>query len=258
MLFPVKKSQDPKRPMREVAYHHIQKKIASRVLVAGAPVSEITIAKELGISRTPAREAIRQLISEGLLDEMPGRGIFVVTLDRGDIVEIYELRRALEDFAVRKAAASLAGAVDLENLKQLAGALEVLAAEGERSAKGRLDSEQMRRFEAADIGFHLYILEAAGNQRLTKWVSDLRSLIRIFAMRKSGHQPEDLRKIYQEHRSIIDAIEAQDPKRAAHLLSDHIESSQRERLKQFDLREQEARLPRDIKKFLSSIESELS
>ena len=53
--------------MREVAYHHIQRKISMRQLRAGEPVSDVAISKELGISRTPAREAIRQLVSEGLL-----------------------------------------------------------------------------------------------------------------------------------------------------------------------------------------------
>ena len=64
---------------REVAYHHIQRKISTRALRAGEPVSDVAISKELGISRTPAREAIRQLVSEGLLESVPGRGVVGLT-----------------------------------------------------------------------------------------------------------------------------------------------------------------------------------
>jgi len=79
-----------------VAYHHIQRKISTRELRAGEPVSDVTISRELGISRTPAREAIRQLVSEGLLESVPGRGVVVITLDRNDIRELFEMREALE------------------------------------------------------------------------------------------------------------------------------------------------------------------
>jgi len=87
-----------------VAYHHIQRKISTRELRAGEPVSDVAISKELGISRTPAREAIRQLVSEGLLESVPGRGVVVITLDRNDIRELFEMREALEGLAAALAA----------------------------------------------------------------------------------------------------------------------------------------------------------
>src|SRR6185295_11122537 len=90
-LATVPKTSQPSRPMREVAYHHIQRKISTRELRAGEAVSDVTISKELGISRTPAREAIRQLVSEGLLESRTGRGVVVITLDREDIRELFEI-----------------------------------------------------------------------------------------------------------------------------------------------------------------------
>ena len=102
----VTKASQASRPMREVAYHHIQRKISTRELRAGEPVSDVTISKELGISRTPAREAIRQLVSEGLLESVPGRGVVVITLDRDDIRELFEMREALEGLAARTVAAA--------------------------------------------------------------------------------------------------------------------------------------------------------
>ena len=103
--------------MREVAYHHIQRKISLRELRAGAPVSDVGIAKELGISRTPAREAIRQLVSEGLLESVAGRGVVVITLDRDDIRELYEMREALEGLAARTVAARSPSAGEMRDFR---------------------------------------------------------------------------------------------------------------------------------------------
>ena len=106
--------------MREVAYHHIQAKISKRALRAGEPVSDVGISKELGISRTPAREAIRQLVSEGLLESVPGRGVVVITLDRNDIRELFEMREALEGLAARTVASSGSHGGDVRNLRTAA------------------------------------------------------------------------------------------------------------------------------------------
>ncbi len=243
--------------MREVAYVHIQKKIASRALRAGAPVSELPIAKELGISRTPTREAIRQLVAEGLLEEVPGRGVVVVTLERRDIVEIYEIRKALEVQAVETAAKRLMGP-EILNLRRIADEVVTLMQELRKSRRDRLDEAQMSRFEAADIGFHTYLVQSAGNRRSLKLFSGLRSLIRIFAMRRAGHAEEDLSRIHADHCGLIEAIEAHDGAKAALIATAHIEASQRSRLEEFDRREEEAALPHDIPAFLNKIRAELA
>ncbi len=116
-----------RRSMREVAYQHLRKKIATREVRAGMPVSELSIASELGISRTPTREAMRQLLTEGLLEEVPGRGVVVVTLERRDIVEIYGIRKVLEVQAVRVAAERLTGQKELENLRRVADRIGEMA-----------------------------------------------------------------------------------------------------------------------------------
>lgn len=253
----VKSASRNKLSMRQMAYLHIEKKIASRELRAGDPVSELPIANELGISRTPTREAIRQLVAEGLLEEVPGRGVVVVTLDRRDIVEIYEVRKALEVEAVRMAVRRLAGSAELKNLSQVADKMESLIEEMEQSDQEGLESKQINRYEAADMAFHTYLLQAAGNRRMLKIVNGLRLLIRIFAMRKAGHKLENIRSIHRDHVEVIAAIEAGDPERAAAILSAHIEAGQRDRLEQYALREQEAGLPQDISAFLEKIEAQL-
>src|SRR5580658_1370278 len=90
--------------MRDQAYLYIQRKILAGDLQAGKAVSELTIAKELGSSRTPIREALGQLVAEGLLEQIPNRGAVVVQFGRQDIIDLFELREALEAYAVEKVA----------------------------------------------------------------------------------------------------------------------------------------------------------
>src|SRR5215207_5835294 len=89
---------------REKAYSLIQRKILSGEWSGGTAVSELALSKEMGLSRTPIREAVRQLAGEGFLEEVSGRGMAVARIRRSDIAELYELREAIEVFAVGKAA----------------------------------------------------------------------------------------------------------------------------------------------------------
>ena len=88
--------------IRERAYLHIQQLLLSGKLEAGSSVSEQLLARDLGSSRTPIREAMNQLAAEGLLEQSPNGGMIVAQLGREDIIELYELREALEVYAVGK------------------------------------------------------------------------------------------------------------------------------------------------------------
>src|SRR4051794_8529863 len=90
--------------LRERAYRHIQRKILAGEIPSGGKVSEQSIAEELGISRTPVRSAIHELETEGLLEQVPRYGTIVRQADRRDIVELFDLRMALESFAAEIAA----------------------------------------------------------------------------------------------------------------------------------------------------------
>src|SRR5262245_15044729 len=86
------------------AYEHIQEAILSGHLPAGSVVSEAVLAKSLGISRTPVGEAIRQLAREGLVQQVPRYGTIVKPIDRRELIELYEMRAALESYAAARAA----------------------------------------------------------------------------------------------------------------------------------------------------------
>lgn len=243
--------------MRHRAYQYVQRKIASRDLRAGAPISEQAMAKEAGVSRTPMREAIRQLVTEGVLQEIPSRGVEVVRLEVRDIEEIYAVREALEVQAAIELARQGCGAVGMKNLRKVAGEIEGLVDDLRSSGQGRLNARQMTRFEAADIGFHTFFLQMAGNRRRMMIVGGLRSLVRIVAMRREGHTEDALRRIHQDHIDVIEAIAAGDAERATSVLASHIQASLRERLEEFAHRERESDLPQDISAFLRRIEVDI-
>lgn len=244
--------------MREVAYHHIQRKISTRALRAGEPVSDVTISKELGISRTPAREAIRQLVSEGLLESVPNRGVVVVTLGRDDIRELFEIREALEGLAARTVAKRVPSEGEARDLRAVAASLTALIRELEASKKPSLDEQQMERFEVADLAFHTYVLKLAGNQRSLKTLAGIRLLIRIFAARRGGHTLAALKQIQRDHQDLIQALAQGDAQAAVECVQRHIAKSQKSRLEEFDQREREASLPQDVETFLAQIRAELS
>ncbi len=220
--------------IREKAYQYIQSRIASGDLPSGGAISELLLAKELGSSRTPVREAISQLVSEGLLEQTPNRGTEVVRLTRDDIVDLYELREALEVYVIAKVTREQLPAEDIKRLEQLSDGILSLVDELDATGEPYLNTEQMQRFIAADRGFHTLLMAFSFNPRIRKIVDETRLLIRIFAMRRLGYGAEKLRKIHGQHAAIIEAIVNKDTELAMHRLAEHIQISRQERLDEFD------------------------
>lgn len=223
---------DPKS-LRQKAYRSIYAKILSSELRPGDPVLELSLSRELGISRTPIREAIGQLISEGFLEQAATR-VVVTQLTRADIVELYELREALEVYAVGKAAQLQLDEGDQAALDRLCAEILALKAELERLGIRRLDRELMHRFVNADLQFHMLLLRTTGNRRIMKVVADSRLLVRIFSIHREGHDGRQLEQIHQYHRGILDAVRSGESARAMELMAEHIRKSREERLESHD------------------------
>jgi DNA-binding GntR family transcriptional regulator len=231
---------------RERAYRHIQDQIVQGVLNAGMPVSELVLAKELGSSRTPIREAIGQLASEGLLEQTRNRGAMVRQLKRNDITDLYEVREALEVFAVSKVALRGVPAGDLVRLQETnAGVLQLrdeLLASGEIT----LDEERMEQFVRLDLSFHSLIVLLTLNARMRKIINETRVLIQVFAMRRRGHDAEMLNKIWRQHTAVTESLANRRPEDARRILSEHIQSSLRERLEEFDAWDRQNAMAADV------------
>lgn len=234
---------------RQRAYLYIQQKISGRELSAGSAISEVAMAAELGLSRTPVHEALRQLLGEGLLEEDSNGSIVVVRLSRQDFVELYELRLVLEAHAVSKIAKRSLAGNDLERLQALAGDIKALRNQLVKSGKKNLNGEQMKRFEMADIGFHTFLMSIAENSVALKVFNKVRYLIRVFASRHAGHNAEILARVHNEHLDMIHALENGDAERAVRAISQHIQTSQQERLKEYSYWEREALLRNQIQDF---------
>lgn len=237
----------PATSIRQKAYLYIQRKITTGELAAGEAISEVDLAKELGSSRTPIREAISQLIAEGLLEQGPGGGIMVTQFTREDILDFCELREVLESYALGKVARlGLMKPDDKERLQKLVDEIQVLKNELIKLNQQTLNAEQMNRFISADFAFHALLLALSQNARIHKAVNETRLLMWVFSFRRLGHSIADLERIHAQHQELLDSIVRQDAEATVKTITLHLQESQRERLNEFDLVKREASLKRSI------------
>lgn len=215
--------------LTERAYLHLHEGIVSGKLPPGSVVSESKLAKELGVSRTPVGEAIRQLANEGLVHQVPRYGTVVRSIEPRDIEELYEMREALEGFAAAKAARRIT-ALQLAQLDVICSSIEQIAKDVQGDAKARLDLATLRKFLAADLTFHLLILKAAGNRRILNTIQETRTMSQIFRMRR--HEPDKsiVERASQMHRKILLALASGDSTEASIQMAEHIRASREDTL----------------------------
>ena len=226
---------------------YIQRKITAGELAAGEAISEVDLAKELGSSRTPVREAISQLIAEGLLEQGPGGGIIVTQFTREDILDCCELREVLETYALSKVARlGLMKPDDKERLQKLVNEISSLKDELVEANQPTLNSGQMNRFISADFAFHALLLALSQNARIHKAVNETRLLMWVFSFRRMGHSAADLERIHSQHQELLDSIERRDAETTIETITLHLQESQRERLNEFDLLRRETSLKRSM------------
>lgn len=201
---------DAPRSLAEDAADRIREQILGGGFKQGEHLVEAKIAEQLNISRGPVREAFKLLRAEGLLNEEPRRGTFVVSLTADDVREIYGLRAALEGRAGRMVARAH-DPVALARLRALADDIDRAVASGDAVAASR-----------ADLAFHQGLCELCGNSRIhevfMRYVPTLRGLLRL-----DEQVLRSLDEISLQHRPFVEAIEAGDEERAATLLNEHAE-----------------------------------
>jgi DNA-binding GntR family transcriptional regulator len=225
-------TRDPS--IREKAYVYIQQLVASGRLPAGSGISELQLSKDLGSSRTPIREAMNQLAAEGMLEQAPSGGMLVRHVKREDIIELYELREALEVYAVGRVATTALRDEDRKHLQHLIDGIAVLQKELVKTKKTALNEAQMERFLTCDLEFHALLMSMTHNTRLQKVINDTRLLISVFAIRRRGHDLATLKSIQTYHQTILDSVVEHNREAAMSSLSEHIRASQQERLMEYD------------------------
>jgi DNA-binding GntR family transcriptional regulator len=193
----------------DYAYEEIWKRV---IMIGGSEeqrLSDVTLSEQLGMSRTPVRQALERLVQEGLVRSDPRRGFWTATYTAQDIHEIYDLRGALEVLAVRLAAPRLSQ----ENLKAHLEALYAVRAE--------LDTHPVLRFLQVDLRFHMLITRASNNGRLIHSLSMLRSQLSMFQMQDTFY-PKRMEIALNDHEQILLALLAGNVDEAADCLARHI------------------------------------
>ncbi len=196
----------------ETAYQLLRDEIIQWKLEPGTPLGEVETSLRLGVSRTPLREALSRLIAEGLVRTGPGRTAVVTSLSRRDIVELFELREALETQAARLAARRRDAAV-----------FESLRSDFASGSRSDAASSEDRPYDLADA-LDVAIDDAADSVYLRSALRDLRG--HLARVRRSAHSnTERLGRAMAEHVLIVDAILAQDEALAASATSVHLHNS---------------------------------
>lgn len=196
--------------LRKFAYDSIKQGIVHHKYKPGDPLLEEHLSKELGVSRTPIREALRALQRDGLVRYIPKKGAFVAEISVRDVREVFFLRRVLETAALHVTIREH-HPEDLEPLIRSFSKLD-----------GAVEEERHDDLFQSDINLHAFIVESAGNNRLTDFMAVLNDQVERLR-RVSSRTPGRMRRSLEEHRAILDAIQNRNSKLAETLLVEHLE-----------------------------------
>lgn len=199
----------PQALYQEVA-EQLRQRIFSGELIAGSWIDELKLARDYGISRTPLREALKVLATEGLVTMKVRRGAYVTEVSEQDLREVYHLLGLLEADAAEQVAKN-ANAQQIDELQQLHNDLEAAAT---------LPQPDRERFLQCNERFHLRLLEIANNRWALQMVADLRKVMKLNrrnSLQKTGRIAESL----AEHSTVMRAFAAHDPAAASSGMLQH-------------------------------------
>ncbi|OIV38205.1 GntR family transcriptional regulator [Mangrovactinospora gilvigrisea] len=202
-------------PAAERVYAHVKRAILSRRYAGGSLLTEGGLADEVGVSRTPVREALLRLEMEGLLKLYPKKGALVLPVSAQEIADVMQARRLVEQFAVR--AAIPAPVQLLDQLEELVA--EQKAAEAAGNGEG---------FAQADRAFHRAIVVAAGNVIIENWYDQLRDRQLRMGVEFARSTTDRVRRSIDDHEAILHALRSGEAVGAAELAGTHIDRIERE------------------------------
>ncbi|MGM0913971.1 MAG: GntR family transcriptional regulator [Pseudomonadota bacterium] len=203
------------RTLAERVFQQLQDAIVRGEMAPGSKITEPGLSRTYGISRGPLREAMRRLEAHRLIERVPHVGARVVKLSMKELLELFDVREALESMAARLAAEHMTA-------EEIAGLREVLAMH-ERQADLKKGEAYFQR--EGDLDFHYRIVQGSHNRMLvTMLCDDLYYLVRLYRTQfsASGSRPQ---RAFVEHHRIVDAIEAGDAELAELLMRRHVSAS---------------------------------
>ncbi|MCI8773816.1 MAG: GntR family transcriptional regulator [Lachnospiraceae bacterium] len=206
-------------PLRDVVFNTLRKAILTGELKPGERLLEIQLANQLGVSRTPIREAIRKLELEGLVIMMPRRGAEVAQITEKGLRDVLEVRRALDALCTELACDRITEE-EKQRLRDACDEFEKATATGDATV-----------IAAADVALHDIIVEATRNQRLIQLINNLSEQMYRYRFEyiKDENQHNNL---VEEHRMIYESIVRCDKEGAAKAAKLHIDNQESSIIKQ--------------------------
>lgn len=196
----------------DTVYGILRDAILSRKLKSGESLSVPELARRLGVSRSPVREAVLQLVADGLGTSQPRKGAVVCHPNEESLLAIHDVRELLEGLSVRRAAQTI-GPKDISNLEHL------LQDQAQAVREGNVNL-----FASTDEAFHARISEINPEPRLVHFLRILRDQMQL-AVSVAIMNPEHLKKAYFEHKAILKALSRRDAKAAEEAMRAHIARS---------------------------------
>lgn len=209
-------------PLRDEVFNTLRERILKGDLKPGERLMEIHLADQLGVSRTPIREAIRMLELEGLVKMVPRKGAQVASISREDLQDVLEVRKALDALAVKLACERITED-EIADLKK-----------AESDFEKTLKSSDNTLMAEADVAFHDVIHAASKNKRLKSMISNLAERIYRYRFEYIKQQSDGGRTLVEEHREIIRCIEERDIEAAVKAIESHIDNQEISIAKQLD------------------------
>lgn len=200
-------------PVRTQVFRQLEKAILDGELVPGTSLTEVKLSQELGVSRTPIREALMQLELEGLVKTTHNKGAVVVGVSSADVNDIYLIRTRIEGLAARRAAENITPQ-ELADLREIVELQEFYVGRGDNLQVGNLDQR-----------FHEIVYESSRSRPLKQMLTMFHNSIqkaRATSVRRGRAAAST-----QEHRAILTALENHDGDAAERLMGVHVENARR-------------------------------
>lgn len=198
-------------PLRDVVFHTLREAILRGELKPGERLMELQLAAQLGVSRTPIREAIRMLEQEGLAVTMPRKGAEVAKMTLKGMEDVLEIRAALDELACQLAC------------DRITDELLVTLEEKKKAFEASLETKDVKIIADADISFHDVIYDATGNPKLISLLNNLREQIyryRVEYLKKVEMYPI----LIKEHDAIYQSLVKRDREEATLAIREHVEN----------------------------------
>ena len=202
------------KSLKEQAFDKLKELIITGALEPGELQNEKRLAEALGVSRTPVREALLELSREGMVVFVPGKGVEVCKLTTRQVREVFEIRRIIEGYVIKKITTRLTEG-DLKKIDRNISNLEKMLRRTDRLA-----------FIEYDKQFHLYLASKIGNQQIESILDNLRDQMHLMGIR-AVEDDSRMKQVIEEHRAIFTGLKERNPLKAFNAMISHLENTER-------------------------------